>query len=75
MAAKIGGFLGVFAGWLTWQTVGGIAGLLLATFLVIPIASVVFIAAFSALGRLGGGGPAAVVSDKEVGSDGNSERR
>ena len=74
MAAKIGGFLGVFAGWLTWQTVGGIPGLLLATFLVIPIASVVFIGALSALGRLGGQPPAAVVPDQEVGGDGDQRR-
>jgi hypothetical protein len=51
VAAKVGGFLGVFAGWLVWQWVGGIGGLLLAAILVVPIASVVFIAMLSAVAR------------------------
>ena len=50
MAAKIGGFLGLLAGWIVWQTVGGIGGLLLAIFLVVPIASALFIGLFSAIG-------------------------
>jgi hypothetical protein len=50
MAAKIGGFLGLLAGWIVWQMVGGIGGLLLAIFLVVPIASALFIGLFSVMG-------------------------
>jgi hypothetical protein len=53
MAAKIGGFLGLFVGFIVWRLVGGIGGLLLALFLVVPIASAIFIGLFSAIG--GGG--------------------
>ncbi len=50
MAAKIGGFLGVFVGFIVWRWVGGIWGLLLAVFLVVPLASAAFIGLFSMMG-------------------------
>ena len=41
MALKVGNFLGVFAGWLVWRSVGGLLGLLIAVFLVIPVATAI----------------------------------
>ena len=41
MALKAGNFLGVFAGWLVWCSVGGLLGLLIAVLLVIPAASAI----------------------------------
>lgn len=53
MAAKVGGFLGLATGWIVWQMVGGIGGLLLAVLLVVPIASAAFIGLFSMMGGSG----------------------
>jgi hypothetical protein len=53
MSSKIGGFLGMFAGWIVWQRVGGIGGFFLAIFLVVPIASALFIGLFSVMGGSG----------------------
>lgn len=50
MAKKIGGFLGLLSGFIVWHMVGGIGGLLLAIFLVVPIASALFIGLLSAVG-------------------------
>ena len=61
MAAKIGGFLGLLAGFIVWKMIGGIVGLLVAIFLVVPIASALFISLFSAMGG-GGKGSQATVS-------------
>jgi hypothetical protein len=56
MAIKIGGFLGLLTGFIVWKVIGGIVGFLVAIFLVVPIASALFIGLFSALSAVGGGG-------------------
>ena len=53
MAAKIGGFLGLLTGWIVWQMVGGIGGILLAVLVVVPIMSALFIGLFSVIGGIG----------------------
>ena len=53
MATRVGNFLGVFAGWLVWRSVGGLPGLLIAVFLVIPLATAI---AHAVLVKIGGTG-------------------
>ena len=47
MATKVGNFLGVFAGWLVWRSVGGLPGLLIVVVLVIPLATAIADAALA----------------------------
>jgi hypothetical protein len=48
MAALIGGFLGLLAGFIVWKMIGGTLGFLLAI-VAVPLASALFIGLFTAI--------------------------